>query len=130
MVTYFGNAIIGYLNPEETKYEHRSPTHVIKYVVSGHLIVDEDGIKTHIRKGEYVFIKKNCTVELLKKAHNTEPYGAITLKFERSFLKKYFSKIEDIPMLDKPRRKRSIVRKLEHTEGIDRIFEPLTTFLD
>ena len=130
MVRYFDNAVIGYLNPEETKYEHRSPTHVIKFVVSGHLVVNEGGVNIHFRKGDYVFIRKNCTVELIKKAQGGEPYGAITLKLERGFLKDYFFKVKDTVMSGKPRRMRESFRKLEHTDGIDRIFEPLKKYLD
>lgn len=130
VVTIKDGAVFGYLNPQDTKYEHKHPMSCVKYVVSGHLTVDAGGVKTHVRKGEYVFIRKNCAVSLIKQAQGAEPYGAITLNLERSFLKAYFSQMDRSAFPDKPHRMHEPVLKLQQSEDIARVFEPLTKYLD
>src|SRR5574344_637034 len=129
-ITYYNNAIFGYLNPDDTHYQHKSPVCCIKYISSGHLIIEEEGKKTHVCKGEYVFIRKNCAVNLTKQAQGAEPYGAITLNLDRNFLKHYFSWMPKDAFPQKPKRMHEPMLKLNKYSGIDTIFEPLKKYLN
>src|SRR5574344_1641567 len=111
-ITYYNNAIFGYLNPDDTHYQHKSPVNCIKYIASGHLIVEEDGRKIHVRRGEYVFVRKNCAVNITKQAQGADPYGAITLNLEPSFLKDYFSRMDKNAFPNKPKRMHEPIMKI------------------
>lgn len=128
-ITFYNNAIFGYLNPDDTQYQYKSPVNCIKYIASGHLIVEEDGRKIHVRRGEYVFVRKNCAVNITKQAQGAEPYGAITLNLEPSFLKDYFSRMDKNAFPNKPKRMHEPIMKIGADSGIDIIFEPLKKFL-
>lgn len=58
---------------------HRNHSHVLVYVYSGEMVIDEKGQITRLHKGECAFIRKDFSVQMTKQAWNGEQFKAIDL---------------------------------------------------
>ena len=47
---------------------HRNHSHVLVYVYSGEMVIDEKGQITRLHKGECAFIRKDFSVQMTKQA--------------------------------------------------------------
>ena len=64
---------------------HRNHSHVLVYVYSGEMVIDEKGQITRLHKGECAFIRKDFSVQMTKQAWNGEQFKAIFLMFTMKF---------------------------------------------
>ena len=53
---------------------HRNHSHVLVYVYSGEMVIDEKGQITRLHKGECAFIRKDFSVQMTKQAWNGEQF--------------------------------------------------------
>ena len=90
-VRSFGNIIYSCLIPNDTQWEHRMPTHSLIFVRQGKLVVEERDKSTEILAGEYVFIRRDCTVKVKKVSLEGEPYRGINISLSRNAVKEYYS---------------------------------------
>ena len=73
---------------------HRNHSHVLVYVYSGEMVIDEKGQITRLHKGECAFIRKDFSVQMTKQAWNGEQFKAIFLMFTMKFLRDFYSKLD------------------------------------
>lgn len=60
---------------------HRNHSHVLVYMYSGEMVIDERGKTTRLHKGDCAFIRKDFSVQMTKQAWNGEQFKAIFLMF-------------------------------------------------
>ena len=54
-------------------------SHVLVYMYSGEMVIDERGKTTRLHKGDCAFIRKDFSVQMTKQAWNGEQFKAIFL---------------------------------------------------
>ncbi len=78
--------------PHAKQFEYRMPNHAIIYVRTGSLMVEQGGVVTEVKAGNYVFVKRNCTAKITKLSDGEVPYRGINLTLHRPQLKEYFGR--------------------------------------
>ena len=53
---------------------HRNHSHVLVYMYSGEMVIDERGKTTRLHKGDCAFIRKDFSVQMTKQAWNGEQF--------------------------------------------------------
>lgn len=104
--------------------------HMLAYVYSGEMVLEENGEKIPVHKGECVFLRRDNRVSMTKQPLGSEQFQGIFMQFQRDFLREFFKTIpkEDIPVTE-PRGKPSVV-KLPKTPDIDSLFQSMIPYFD
>ena len=90
---------------------HRNHSHVLVYMYSGEMVIDERGKITRLHKGDCAFIRKDFSVQMTKQAWNGEQFKAIFLMFTPKFLRDFYSRLNrDILPKDAKRDKISLYK--------------------
>lgn len=116
--------------PTETLSEFRINVHVLIYVYSGEMIVEDNGRRVKVNAGEYVFLRRDNHVQILKQAVGDAPYKAISIRFERNFLRDYFSRTDREKLPVNVRRFKDVALKLHKTPYLDSLFFSLYPYTD
>lgn len=116
--------------PHEMLYEHRMPVHVLIYVYSGEMLVDDGGSTLKVGEGDYVFIKRDHRVKLLKHTAGNAPYKAISIRFERHFLRDFFSRQDRSALPTGVKRIREAAILLPKTPALQSLFLSLFPYTD
>lgn len=66
------------------------PEHTLVFVFSGELIVKDSISETKIRKGEYIFLRKDANIVLERNAYNGEPFNSVFFGLNRNFLGEFY----------------------------------------
>lgn len=126
----YSDVVFGFLAPYDTLYEHKIPVHVVTYVVSGEIIVEDGETTTRVQAGESIFVKRNQRVKLTKRTIGNEPYAAISVRLERSFLKHYFSNMDKSVLPERPKRLHCAAIRLEQSPEFDAMSRTLMPFIE
>lgn len=116
--------------PQEMLSEHKMPVHVLIYVYSGEMVVNDNGRTLKVGKGNYVFIKRDHQVKLLKHTVKNAPYKAISIRFERNFLRNFFSTLDKKTLPNDVRRIREAAILLPQTPALQSLFLSLFPYTD
>lgn len=116
--------------PHEMLSEYRMPVHVLIYVYSGEMQVDDDGHIWKVSAGNYVFLKRDHQVKLLKQMAEDKPYKAISIRFERSFLRDFFSQLDKSALPTKAKRIREAAVLLPQVPSLKSLFLSLFPYTD
>ncbi len=116
--------------PTETLSEFRMNVHVLIYVYSGEMFVEDSGHKIKVNAGEYVFLRRDNHVRILKQSADGAPYKAISIRFERNFLRDYFSKMDRTKLPSNAKRFKDAAIKLQKTAYFDSLFYSLYPYTD
>ncbi len=116
--------------PEEWMAEHRFPVHTIIYVYSGELVAEDSGHTVKIHAGEYVFVKRDHRVKMLKHTAGNAPYKAISIRFSRNFLRNFFCHTDKPQMPAGTKRFRKAIVPLPKTPGLQSLFLSLFPYTD
>lgn len=65
-----------------------SPEYTLIFIVSGELIVHCKCGDTRVKKGEYIFLRKDKSTKLERKSYENEPFISVFMGLNQSFLKK------------------------------------------
>lgn len=116
--------------PDEWLVEHRFPVHTVIYVYSGELVIEDDSHTLKVHAGDYVFIRRDHRLKMLKHTVGTDPYKAISIRFERKFLRDFFSHMDKsgLPAGTKPLRKAAVL--LPKTPALQSLFLSLFPYTD
>ena len=116
--------------PHEMLSEHRMPVHVLIYVYSGEMQVDDGGRTLTVGEGNYVFLKRDHQVKLLKHTAGDAPYKAISIRFERGFLRDFFSRLDKTKLPADVKRIREAAVLLPKTPALQSLFLSLFPYTD
>lgn len=130
MIFNYSNVFFSCYFHGETTCVHKSREHALNYVYSGEMVLDDGVKKTHVRKGECVFIRRDHKVTMYKKSYQEEPYNGIFLMFTRKFLREMYQKLEaDKTSGSIPGLKQSFV-KLPVSLEIESLFSSMIPFFN
>ena len=108
--------------PDEMLSEHRLPIHALIYVYSGEMIVEDEGRTLTVGAGSYVFLKRDHQVKLLKHTADGVPYKAISIRFERGFLRDFFSRLDKAALPSDVRRIREAAIVLPQSPALQEAY--------
>lgn len=110
---------------------HRNHSHVLVYVYSGEIVIDERGKITRLHKGDCAFIRKDFSIQMTKQAWNGEQFKAIFLMFTTKFLRNFYNGLDrnTIPT-DAKRDKISLCKLPSNRPDIVSLFESMTPYFD
>ena len=127
----YKDIIFSCFQPEESLSEHCLPHHALIYVYSGELRITDNGNEHTVRAGEYVFLKRDNRMKIHKHTHGAESYKAISIRFDRKFLREYFCGLKrKTPLPENVRRFKEAVIKLDSSPYIESLFASLFPFTD
>lgn len=110
---------------------HRNHSHVLVYVYSGEMVIDEKGQITRLHKGECAFIRKDFSVQMTKQAWNGEQFKAIFLMFTMKFLRNFYSKLDRNTLPKDAKRDQVSLYKLpSNRPDIVSLFESMTPYFN
>lgn len=110
---------------------HRNHSHVLVYVYSGEMVIDEKGKITRLHKGECAFIRKDFSVQMTKQAWNGEQFKAIFLMFTMKFLRNFYSKLDRNTLPKDAKRDQVSLYKLpSNRPDIVSLFESMTPYFN
>lgn len=92
-ITNYGDILLSCCIPHDMHLEHRMPTHSIIFVCSGKLIVEDRANSVEIMAGNYVFVRRDCSVTVTKVPFDGQPYRGISFSLPRHELKEYYNRI-------------------------------------
>jgi len=104
--------------------------HMLVYVYSGEIIVEEGNKRTEVHKGECVFFRRDNRVRMTKQPRGDEQFQGIFMHFKRNFLRDFYQTIDkkELP-LEAAKYKLSVI-KLPKTPDIESIFQSMTPYFD
>lgn len=110
---------------------HRNHSHVLVYMYSGELEINERGNITRLHKGDCAFIRKDFSVQLTKQAFGGEQFKAIFLMFTTKFLREFYSRMDKSSIPEEARRGSVSLCKLpSNRPDIVSLFESMTPYFD
>ena len=120
----YSDIIFSFFLNNDTVCSHKAVSHLLIYVYSGQMSIQENGQEITAGAGECVFVKRDHTVTINKGPAKGEQYRGITLKFNRNFLRDYYRSLDrkDIPKGAKPLA--VSVLKLPESADIQSLFYP------
>lgn len=110
---------------------HRNHSHVLVYIYSGELEINEGGKITRLHKGDCAFIRKDFSVQMTKQACGGEQFKAIFLMFTTPFLRSFYNRLDrnTIPT-EAQRDKISLFKLPSNRPDIVSLFESMTPYFD
>lgn len=110
---------------------HRNHSHVLLYIYSGEMLIEEKGKTTRLHRGDCAFIRKDFSVKMTKQAWNGEQFKAIFLTFTPNFLRGFYNKLEPDSIPKDARRENVSLCKLpSNRPDIVSLFESMTPYFD
>lgn len=110
---------------------HRNHSHVLVYVYSGEMVIDEKGKITRLHKGDCAFVRKDFSVQMTKQAWNGEQFKAIFLMFTTKFLRSFYNKLDKSTMpAEAKRMKVSLCKLPSNRPDIVSLFESMTPYFN
>jgi len=104
--------------------------HTLVYVYSGELLVEENGLKTEIHRGECVFLRRDNRVNMFKQPCGDEYFKAIFMVFTRNFLREFYQAIDKKQLPSDVEKQEMSVIKLPQTPYITSLFQSMTPYFD
>ena len=110
---------------------HRNHSHVLVYMYSGELEINEREKITRLHKGDCAFIRKDFGVQLTKQTYKGEQFKAIFLMFTTKFLRDFYSRLDKNKQPEEARRSKVSLCKLpSNRPDIVSLFESMTPYFD
>ena len=89
----YGDILLSCCIPHDMHWEHRMPAHSIIFVRSGKLVIEGKDRTDEIVAGNYVFVRRDCSINVTKVPLYGEPYRGINFSLPRHELKEYYNRI-------------------------------------
>lgn len=130
IINQYADTLYSCLIPHDMHFEHRMPAHAIIYVRSGRLLIEDKKEVVEVEAGNYVFIKRNCTVKVTKVSLGEIPYRGINLTLHRKALKDYYNTIprSKLPVGVRAIKDASVI--LPKNVPMESLFQSLSTYVD
>lgn len=126
-----GDIILSCSITHDMHCEHRMPAHSIIFIRSGRLIIENRDEKDIIESGNYVFVRRDCSVNVTKVPLNSEPYRGINLRLPRKELKEYYNRISgSCKRVHHVSHVDHTVNILPKTAGLKSLFDSIIPFID
>lgn len=126
----FYSVVFSCFSPEELLKEHRLENHALILVCDGQIDVCDGNNEISVKKGEYVFLKRDCRLKIHKHSDGDKPYSAVSIRFRRNLLRNYFRNLDskELPLEIKGFKDASI--KIKSNPYLESLFTSLLPFLN
>ena len=104
--------------------------HMMAYVYSGELILEEANQKTVVHKGECVFLRRDNRVKMNKQPLGEEQFQGIFMIFKRNFLRDFYQNLDKNELPIEAEKHKPSVIKLPKAADIDSLFQSMTPYFD
>lgn len=128
-INYSGIFLSCYSDYSE-KCIHATPEHVLLYLYSGEQVIEDRNNKIVIEPGECAFIRRNHRLLMYKNSKGEELYKGISLTFNRSLLRDFYSKLINKNFSDKISVPDENVFRIKKQPDITSLFQSLTPYFD
>lgn len=118
-----------YFNDERSCL-HRNHEHMLVYMYSGELEINERGTITSLHKGMCAFIRRDNQVQLTKQSKDGEQFKAIFLMFTRNFLREFYQTLDKCTIPVESKRDKISIYKLPVRPDVTSLFESMTPYFD
>lgn len=88
----FSNLIFSCSVPSQWHMEHRVTDHCVVFVRQGKLLISDKGRTEEIPAGSCVFLKKDCSVRLVKASFAGKNYEGLNIRLPQNILEDYFQR--------------------------------------
>ncbi len=104
--------------------------HMLVYVYSGEIVLEEDHKQIVVHKGESAFLKRDNRVSMTKQPLGEEQFQAIFMMFKRNFLRDFYQKLDkkELP-LEAEKHKLSVI-KLPKAADIESLFHSMKPYFN
>jgi len=104
--------------------------HMLVYVYSGEIVLEEENKKITIHKGECVFLRRDNRVSMTKQPKGEEQFQGIFMIFKRNFLRDFYQNLDkkELP-LEVEKYKPSVI-KLPKAADIESLFYSMIPYFD
>ena len=92
----YGDILLSCSIRHDMHMEHRMPAHSIIFVRSGKLIIEGRDSTDEITADNFVFVRRDCSVNVTKVPLDGTPYRGINFTLPRRYLKEYYNRIAAI----------------------------------
>lgn len=130
LLTQYDDTLYSCLIPYDMHLSHRMPAHSIIFVRSGKLMIEENGEVVEVTEGNYVFVKRDCTVRITKVALGKTPYRGISFRLRRKVLKEYYSGIPISALPNNASPIKPVATILPKSIPLDSLFQSLMVYID
>jgi len=126
----YHNIFFSYYFNNEISCSQMIHDHMMAYIYSGEMILEENKIKTVAKKGECVFLRKDNRVSMTKQPVGEEQFQAIFLMFKRDFLREFYQTIDKKELPLEVEKQKSSVIKLPQTPDIESLFHAMKPYFN
>lgn len=104
--------------------------HMLAYVYSGEMILEENNVITVVHKGECVFLRRDNRITMTKQPLDEEQFQGIFMIFKRNFLRYFYQNLnkKELP-LEAEKHKPSVI-KLPKGADIESLFHSMKPYFD
>ena len=104
--------------------------HMLVYVYSGELILEEANEKTVVHKGECVFLRKDNRVSMTKQPYGEEQFKGIFMIFKRNFLRNFYQTLDKKELPHEAEKNKQSVIKLPKAADIESLFHSMNPYFE
>ena len=127
----YANVFIGCYFTDDRQCAHPNAEHTLLYILSGELEIIDNGKKTILRAGDCAFMRKDRNLYLHKHVREGAPYRSIVLKFNRKFLREFYSSIDKGTLPEESHRsKNSLVVLPRNRPDVKSLFESVVPYFE
>ncbi len=129
-VINYSDVVYSFFSDKDAVCHDKAEFHFIMYVISGRVIVTENGREHTVNKGQCVFIRKDHRVMFSKSLCDDKPYKSVTMRFNRNYLRKFYQNLSIDNKLKNVQPLQSSVRILEKSPYLDSLFLSIVPFFE
>lgn len=127
----YSNVFIASYFTDDRECAHPNAEHTLIYLVSGELEITDCGRKTVLRPGGCAFMRRDNRMFLQKRVKDRVPYHSVVLKFNRRFLREFYSTIDKRTLPDAAKRsKKSLTVLPANRPDIRSLFESILPYFE
>lgn len=126
----YSDIFFSYYFNDRQKCSKMVRNHCLVYIYSGEYILEEGDVRTTVRAGECVFMRRDNRVNMIKQSKGDEPFRGIFMMFKRNFLRDIYQTISKKELPPDAGKHQPSVVKLPQTPDITGLFQSMVPYFD
>ena len=104
--------------------------HMLVYVYSGEIVLEEENKNITVNKGECVFLRRDNRVSMTKQPKGEEQFQGIFMIFKRNFLRNFYQSMDKKELPFEAEKHKPSVIKLPKAADIESLFQSMMPYFD
>ncbi|MDP4183831.1 MAG: AraC family transcriptional regulator [Bacteroidota bacterium] len=130
LIFHYDDIFFSYYFNDERICRQMIKEHMLVYVYSGEILLEEDNKVIKVHSGECVFLRRDNRVNMTKQPKGQDQFKGIFMNFKRNFLREFYQTIEKQELSLKTEKYKQSVIKLPKTPDIDSLFQSMIPYFD